>query len=68
MLILKSYQTEKSSNIKLHTKLIKMFLKENYDKLLENRFLCMLIIFFKIDVYLLREKKNQSNKQKKIIL
>ena len=65
MLILKSYQTEKSSNIKLHTKLIKMFLKENYDKLLENRFLCMLIIFFKIDVYLLREKKNQTNKQKK---
>ena len=69
MLILKSYQN--GSNIKLHTKLIKMFLKENYDKLLENRFLCMLIIFFKIDVYLLREKKqiqkqklNQVNKQK----
>ena len=39
-----------------------MFLKENYDKLLENRFLCMLIIFFKIDVYLLREKNKYKNK------
>ena len=59
MLLLKSYQKDKN-NVKLHTKLIKIFLKENYDELLKNKNIILLIILFKIDVYLLREKTNKK--------
>lgn len=58
MIILKKYQI--NSSVKLHTKLIKMFLKDNYRELLENKSICMLIELIKIDVYLLRDKKEDE--------
>lgn len=62
MILLKNYQL--SSSVKLHTKLIKMFLKENYENILKNKNVTMLIEMIKLDVYLLREKNKNENEAK----
>jgi len=59
MTILKSIT--KSSNIKLHTKLIKSLLKDNFYNLLKDPDNCLLIEVLRNDVFL----KTSSEKSKK---
>lgn len=54
MIILKSIS--KDSNIKLHSKLLKAYLKENYHLLLKDKNICMLLELIRMDIFILKDK------------
>jgi hypothetical protein len=62
MIILKSICAD--SNIKLHSKLLKVYLKENFNYLLKDKNMCMLLELIRMDVFLVKDKK-PANKNKK---
>ena len=69
MIILKGHYKEVNSSVKLHSKLIKGFIKNNYELLLENKNIQMLFVLFKLDIFLIKEsnlimlyKKNKKIK------
>lgn len=54
MIILRSIS--KDSNIKLHSKLLKAYLKENYHLLLKDKNICMLLELIRMDIFILKDK------------
>ena len=68
MIILKGHYKEVNSSVKLHSKLIKVFIKNNYEIMLENKNIQMLFILFKLDIFLIKESNSNfsSKKYKKI--
>jgi len=61
MIILKSIS--KDSNIKLHSKLLKAFLKENYNVLLKDKNICLLLELIRMDIFILKDKEAHSRKK-----
>lgn len=61
MIILKSICRD--SNIKLHSKLLKLYLKENFNFLLKDKNMCMLLEMIRMDVFLVRDKKPVKKKK-----
>ena len=54
--------------MKLHSKLIKGFIKNNYELMLKNINIQMLFFLFKLDIFLIKEtNSNTSNKKNKKI-
>ena len=69
MIILKGHYKEVNSSVKLHSKLIKGFIKNNYELMLKNINIQMLFFLFKLDIFLIKEtdinfvtKKNKKIK------
>jgi len=62
MIILRSIS--KDSNIKLHSKLLKAFLKENYHTLLKDKNICMLLELIRMDIFILKDKEAFTKKKK----
>ena len=68
MIILKGHYKEVNSSVKLHSKLIKGFIKNNYELMLKNKNIQMLFFLFKLDIFLIKESNsNISNKKNKKI-
>jgi hypothetical protein len=68
MIILKGHYKEVNSSVKLHSKLIKGFIKNNYELMLKNKNIQMLFFLFKLDIFLIKEtNSNTSNKKSKKI-
>ena len=68
MIILKGHYKEVNSSIKLHSKLIKGFIKNNYEIMLKNINIQMLFFLFKLDIFLIKETNiNFSSKKSKKI-
>ena len=66
LIILKGHYNEVNSSIKLHSKLIKTFIKNNYETMLKNKNIQILFNLFKIDTFLNKEaNQNNSSKKKK---
>ena len=66
LIILKGHYNEVNSSIKLHSKLIKTFIKNNYETMLKNKDIQILFNLFKIDTFLNKEaNQNNSTKKKK---
>ena len=66
LIILKGHYNEVNSSIKLHSKLIKTFIKNNYEIMLQNKNIQLLFNLFKIDIFLIKETNaNLSAKKKK---
>jgi hypothetical protein len=61
MIILRSIS--KDSNIKLHSKLLKAYLKENYHLLLEDKNICMLLELIRMDIFILKDKEAVLKKE-----
>ena len=68
MIILKGHYKEVNSSVKLHSKLIKGFIKNNYELMLENKNIQMLFVLFKLDIFLIKESNSNisSKKNKKL--
>ena len=67
LIILKGHYKEVNSSVKLHSKLIKNFIKNNYETMLKNKNIQMLFLLFKLDMFLVKEANNNSlNKKKKL--
>ena len=68
MIILKGHYKEVNSSVKLHSKLIKGFIKNNYELMLKNINIQMLFFLFKLDIFLIKETNiNISSKKNKKI-
>ena len=68
MIILKGHYKEVNSSVKLHSKLIKSFIKNNYEEMLKNSNIQMLFFLFKLDIFLIKDiSSNISNKKSKKI-
>ena len=69
MIILKGHYKEVNSSVKLHSKLIKGFIKNNYELMLKNKNIQMLFFLFKLDIFLIKETNSStsSKKNKKLI-
>ena len=66
MIILKGHYKEVNSSVKLHSKLIKGFIKNNYETMLKNKNIQMLFFLFKLDVFLIKEtNSNLLNRKSK---
>ena len=66
IIILKGHYTQENSSIKLHSKLIKTFIKNNYETMLKNKNIQLLFLLFKLDIFLIKETNpNISAKKKK---
>ncbi len=61
MIILKSIS--KDSNIKLHSKLLKAYLKENYNILLKDKNICLLLELIRMDIFILKDKETNLKKK-----
>ena len=61
MIILRSIS--KDSNIKLHSKLLKAYLKENFNTLLKDKNICMLLELIRMDIFLLKDKDCVNKKK-----
>ena len=67
MIILKGHYKEVNSSVKLHSKLIKGFIKNNYEIMLKNKNIQMLFFLFKLDIFLIKETNSTSGKKNKKI-
>ena len=56
----------KDSSIKLHSKLLKAYLRENFNILLKDKNICMLLELIKIDIFLLKDKEDKNKKKSEI--
>ena len=66
MIILKGHYKEVNSSVKLHSKLIKSFIKNNYELMLKNKNIQILFFLFKLDIFLIKDTvSNVSNKKNK---
>ena len=66
IIILKGHYNEVNSSIKLHSKLIKTFIKNNYEIMLKNKNIQLLFLLFKLDIFLNKDtNQNLSAKKKK---
>lgn len=61
MIILRSIS--KDSNIKLHSKLLKAYLKENYHLLLKDKNICVLLELIRMDIFILKDKEAARKKK-----
>lgn len=61
MIILRSIS--KDSNVKLHSKLLKAYLKENFNTLLRDKNICMLLELIRMDIFLLKDKEANQKKR-----
>jgi hypothetical protein len=57
----------KDSSIKLHSKLLKTYLRENLNVLIKDKNICMLLELIKMDIFLLKDKDNNKFMKKKEI-
>ena len=64
MIILKGHYKEVNSSVKLHSKLIKGFIKNNYELMLKNINIQMLIFLFKLDIFLIKETNSNASCKK----
>ena len=55
LIILKGHYKEVNSSVKLHSKLIKTFIKNNYEIMIQNRNIQLLFLLFKLDIFLIKE-------------
>ena len=65
MIILKGHYKDLNSSVKLHSKLIKTFIKNNYNIILQNKNIQILMFLFKLDIFLVREPNTNANKKNK---
>ena len=66
LIILKGHYKEVNSSVKLHSKLIKGFIKNNYETMLKNKNIQLLFLLFKLDMFLIKDANTiLSNKKKK---
>ena len=65
LIILKGHYNEVNSSVKLHSKLIKTFIKNNYEKMIQNKNIQLLFLLFKLDIFLIKETTPLSVAKKK---
>ena len=65
LIILKGHYKEVNSSVKLHSKLIKTFIKNNYETMLKNKNLQLLFLLFKLDIFLIKDTNNNISAKKK---
>ena len=65
LIILKGHYKEVNSSVKLHSKLIKTFIKNNYEIMMKNKNIQFLFLLFKLDIFLIKETTQSSLPKKK---
>ena len=65
LIILKGHYKEVNSSVKLHSKLIKTFIKNNYETMIQNKNIQLLFLLFKLDIFLIKETSPSPSSKKK---